>query len=406
MEVNVLLKKKILFMAINMNVGGTEKALLNMLLEIPKEQFEITLLLLENRGGFLKDIPEHIQLRYLNEYQTIKSLLNLPLRCSVVRYLKQGVLLKAIKLFFLYVCSKLSKTPLSYYKYLSKSTTSLEAEYDVAIAYAGPMDFISFYVINKVRAKKKVQWVHFDISKISFNIKFANQVYKDFHKIFVVSNEGKKKLTDKLPVLKDRIETFFNITSKEVILKLASEGRGFEDSFQGTRILTVGRLSMEKGQDLAIPVLKKLKDEGYKVRWYCVGDGSAREEYQEKIKELNLQKEFILLGSKSNPYPYFQECDIYVQPSRHEGYCITLAEARCFNNPIVTTNFTGSSEQIKHEQNGLIVEVNVENLFQGIKRLLDDQFLRKRISLNLEKEVVDSRHEMNKFYRLVESASN
>ena len=68
-----------------------------------------------------------------------------------------------------------------------------------------------------------------------------------------------------------------------------------------------------------------------------------------------------------------KECDIYVQPSRHEGYCITLGEARCFNNPIVTTNFTGANEQIKNEETGLVCEISENGIYKSLKRLLDDK---------------------------------
>ena len=166
--------------------------------------------------------------------------------------------------------------------------------------------------------------------------------------------KGKDKLMNILPNFKDKIDKLLNIMSPELVVKMADEGSGFEDDFNGIRILTVGRLSKEKGQDLTITVLAKLKEEGYNVRWYCIGDGSARKEYEKLIKEYNVENDYILLGATPNPYPFMKECDLYVQSSRHEGYCITLAEARCFDNPIISTNFTGASEQIAHDQTGLI----------------------------------------------------
>jgi glycosyltransferase involved in cell wall biosynthesis len=396
-------KKKILFMAINMNVGGTEKALLNMLLEIPKEKYDITLLLLEKYGALLNDVPSHVKIKWLSEYTQIKPILNEPLFYTVVRYIKKGNLAEAIIMTILYLVSKVSKTQLSLLRYLTRSIPLQKTTYDVAIAYAGPMDFISFFIVNKVKAKKKIQWIHFDITKIGFNTRFASKTYKNFNKIFVVSKEGKNKLLNELPLLLGKIETFSNIFSKDSILKIAAEGGGFEDEFKGTRILTVGRLSKEKGQDLAIKVQARLKREGNKIRWYCIGDGIAKEEYQELIKEYDLETEFILLGSKANPYPFMKQCDLYVQPSRHEGYCITLAEARCFANPIVATNFTGAKEQIINEHTGMIVDFDEEKMYQAIKRLLDDSIINNKIRQNLRHGVVDSTKEMIKFYSLVDA---
>ena len=388
--------KKILFMCINMNIGGTEKALLTMLNEMDRRKYDITLFMLEEYGGFLNQIPDGIKVMYLKEYKTLKKFINDPPQLVAKELIKNRKIIKGLSVLFVYIISKLMKDISIYYKYILSNVDTLNEEYDIAIAYAGPMDFISYFVINKIKSKKRVQWIHFDISKIGFNVNFAKKIYDKFDKVFVVSNEGKDKLINFLPSLKDKTEVFFNIISCKMIEKMSYEGEGFSDDFDGTRILTVGRLSKEKGQDLIIPVLKKLKENGYKVRWYCIGDGPAKKEYEKLVDELNIKDDFIFLGSKLNPYTYMKECNIYVQPSKHEGYCITLGEARCFNNPIVTTNFTGSNEQIVNENTGLVCEISEEGIYRAIKKLLDDKKLYKNIKDNLNNEIVDSTKEIRK----------
>ena len=204
-----------------------------------------------------------------------------------------------------------------------------------------------------------------------------------------------------LPVLKEKTETFYNIISYENIMQMAEEGNGFEDEYTGLKILTVGRLSKEKGQDLTIPVLARLKQEGYNVRWYCIGEGNARSEYEQLIKDYEVEDDFILLGSRANPYPFMKQCDIYVQPSRHEGYCITLAEARCFNSPIVSTNFTGANEQILHAHNGLVVEVDEQQMYEAIKQIIINQSLRNIIKNNLQNESVNKNDDMRKITKML-----
>ena len=388
--------KKILFMCINMNIGGTEKALLTMLNEMDRKKYDITLFMLEEYGGFLNQIPDGIKVMYLKEYKTLKKFINNPPQLVAKELIKNRKVISGLSILFIYTISKLIKDISIYYKYILRNVDILNEEYDIAIAYAGPMDFISYFVINKIKSKKRVQWIHFDISKIGFNVNFAKKIYDKFDKVFVVSNEGKDKLINFLPSLKDKTEVFFNIISCKMIEKMSYEGEGFSDDFDGTRILTVGRLSKEKGQDLIIPVLKKLKKNGYKVRWYCIGDGPAKKEYEKLVDKLNIKDDFIFLGSKLNPYTYMKECNIYVQPSKHEGYCITLGEARCFNNPIVTTNFTGANEQIVNENTGLVCEINEEEIYKAIKKLLDDKKLYKNIKDNLNNEIVDSTKEIRK----------
>lgn len=388
--------KKILFMCINMNIGGTEKALLTMLNEMDRKKYDITLFMLEEYGGFLNQIPDGIKIMYLKEYKALKKFINDPPQLLAKELIKNRKVIGGLSLLVIYIISKLMKDISIYYKYILRNVDTLNEEYDIAIAYAGPMDFISYFVINKIKSKKRVQWIHFDITKIGFNINFAKRIYDKFDKVFVVSNEGKDKLINFLPSLKDKTEVFFNIISCKMIEKMSYEGEGFSDDFDGTRILTVGRLSKEKGQDLIIPVLKKLKENGYKVRWYCIGDGPAKKEYEKLVDKLNIKDDFIFLGSKLNPYTYMKECNIYVQPSKHEGYCITLGEARCFNNPIVTTNFTGANEQIVNENTGLVCEINEEEIYKAIKKLLDDKKLYKNIKDNLNNEIVDSTKEIRK----------
>jgi glycosyltransferase involved in cell wall biosynthesis len=391
------MRKRILFMVINMNVGGTEKALLNMIAEIPKNDYDITILMLEEFGAFLNSIPNWVNVEYLKEYREFKDMLNRPAQKTSLECLREGKIGKAFNILFFNLISKLNRERIIFYKYLLKRVPLIKSEYDIAIAYAGPMDFISYFVAKKIIAKKKIQWIHFDITKIGFNKKFASKIYKKFDKIFVVSKEGKNKLDEMLPNIKDKTDTFTNISPTKVITQMADEGETFKDHFRGIRILTVGRLSLEKGQDLTIPVLAMLKKEGYIVRWYCIGDGNAKTEYKKLIKEYGLENDYFLLGTMTNPYPFMKHCDIYVQSSRQEGYCITLSEARCFNNPIVCTNFTGAREQISHNKTGLIVEIEINQIYMAIKQLLDDEILRNTIKDNLRNEITDTSKDIDKF---------
>ncbi|WP_002146226.1 glycosyltransferase [Bacillus cereus] len=400
------MKKKIVFMVITMNIGGTEKALLNMIAEIPKGKYDITILMLEEQGGFLDCIPDGVRVKYVENYKDIKAMLNHPPQETICRLVKNRKWLKAFNVTYFYLLSKITKDKGVFFKYVLRDWHGFETKYDIAVAYAGPMDFISYFVANKITAVKKIQWIHFDITKIGFDRYFAAKVYRKFNHIMVVSKEGESKFIHMFPNLKEKTDTFLNITSPELVVKSANNGKGFEDGFTGIRILTVGRLSKEKGQDLTISVLAKLKASGYNVRWYSIGEGSARTEYEKHIKEYHLEKDYILLGANPNPYPFMEQCDIYVQSSRHEGYCITLAEARCFNNPIISTNFTGASEQIIHNQTGIIVNFDEKQLYEAIKKILGDERLKRRIKKNLLEGSIETTQEMKKLYKIVDSINN
>ncbi|WP_294398450.1 glycosyltransferase [uncultured Clostridium sp.] len=392
--------KKVVFMIINMNVGGTEKALLNMISQMPRDKFDISILMLEKYGGFLNKIPKDVRVNYIEYYEELKYILNNPPQYSALQLIKNKCYIKGINILLIHILTKIIGERNLFYKYVLKDYPDIQENYDIAVAYAGPMELITYFVLNKIKAKKKVQWIHFDVDKCGFNKDASIKNYKMFDKIFVVSDEGKNKLVNKIPELKDKIETFFNVISPKLILEQAENDEGFSDEYDGLKILTVGRLTHEKGQELCIEALKRLRDDGYNAKWYCIGDGASRNRYEEIVKQKKLEKDFIFLGSKTNPYSYMKQCDIYVQPSLHEGYCITLAEAKCFGKAIVTTDFTGAREQIIDRMTGIIVDYNSNNLYMAIKQIIDDYKLRNKISKNVAKTLLDTSSEINKFYKL------
>ena len=133
-----------------------------------------------------------------------------------------------------------------------------------------------------------------------------------------------------------------------------------------------------------------------------IGEGSERIKLEKLMQNYDVDDCFILLGSSDNPYPYIKQCDIYVQPSRFEGYCITLAEARILKKAIITTNFFGAQEQIVDGETGLIVNFDEEKLYDSIKKLIIDTKLRMKFEENLAKEKIDTFNEMRKLYDLLD----
>ncbi|MDZ4992182.1 glycosyltransferase [Clostridium perfringens] len=371
--------KKILFMVSSMNIGGVEKSLLSLLSIIPREEYEVTILLLEKKGGFLNHIPSWIKVEEAKWFKDVKPLIMEAPQATFKNYIKKKKYIDGVLFTFSYFIDKHFKNRYIYYKNILRRIPIKEDEYDVAIAYAGPTEIIDSYITHKVKAKKKIGWIHFDVSKHEINTNLYLKLFSKMDKIFIVSKEGKAKFGEKFPAISNKSEVFENIVSEELIREMACEKVDFDDAFEGIKIVTVGRLSVEKGQDLGIKALARLKKEGYKVRWYCVGEGNLRSEYESLIKKYGLQKDFILLGAKTNPYPYMKMADIYVQTSRHEGYCLTLAEAKILNKEIITTNFTGANEQIDQGKTGLIVEINWESVYENIKYIIDNKLRREEI---------------------------
>ena len=379
-------------------MGGIERSLLSLLNKFPSNRFDVTIFVMKLGGELLDELPKGVKVKCIFGYE--KKMLE-----KLMNYVKNGEIINAFKTFFYTSLMKRGpKSSIDQNVYYSKMLPKEKPEYDLAIAYYIPTSLSVVYVMNNLKAKKKVAWIHGDVTEYSQSLPKYKEFYEKYHHIFGVSRYTVRKFGEIFPHLKEKTSLFYNILDKTKIEMSAVDQVSYDDSFDGFRILTVGRLEMEKGQDLIPNVLSKLLLEGYHVRWYCIGDGLIRNQLESQIHKYKLEGRLILFGTKENPYPYIKDCDIYIQTSRHEAYCITVAEARAFNKPIITTN-TGASEQITHEETGLIINFDEHELYEAVKRLIDDKTLRNKFKKNLSMETVDTSNEIEKLYRIIEGIS-
>ena len=349
-----------------MNVGGVEKAFLNMLPYLSDKDYEIHLGLLSRKGGFLKDLPEWVHIHTVSCYDAYKHEINDPPQLVIKKRIREGRFLEAMIQLLLYLHFKLTGNRYLFYKYILRQVPDFPIRFDLAVAYAGPSQAIDYYISKKVQATRKCGWVHFDVEKFGIDRGMTRRLYSQYDKVFLVSQTAKNNFDRLFPCLKEKTDVFYNIVSPELISQMSEVAPTFTDDFQGKRILTVGRISEEKGQDYAIRALRKIKDNGYRAKWYFVGDGIFRAHCEAVASQLGVAGDVMFLGIEKNPYGYMRDCDVYVQPSRHEGYCITLAEARVFTHPIVATDFVGAREQLATRDNGIVTGFGEEEMAAGI----------------------------------------
>lgn len=350
--------KKTVFVLTAMNIGGTEKALLNLLDTLSPEENDVTILLLKKAGGFLDEVPQWVKIQEVADYPEIEYEISTPPVKLVLQYLRSFRIVRAFGIAWRHLLFRLTKDRSGYYQYVLRGRRLAET-FDTAIAFEGPADFVSTYVLDCVPANEKIQWIHFDVSKYLFHLRTAKRLYPQFNRIHVVSNEAKQALIGLLPEIAEKTVTVRNVISEKRCREMAMRGIGYTDDFSGTRILTVGRLSEEKGQDIIPEIANRLRESGLVFRWYIIGAGDLQSKIEAQITQLQLQDEVRLLGALTNPYPYFQGADIYVQTSIHEGFCITLAEAKAFELKVISTECLGAHEQLDKYAPGKIVERNI-----------------------------------------------
>lgn len=353
-----------------MNIGGVEKSLVNLLSIIPREKYDLHVGLVHPEGALLPLLPSDVTIHHVTDISRHWKELKDPPLVSIRNYASTRRWINVFVAFFVYLLCKVQKSFLLWVKYLLKDSQGIDETFDIAVAYAGPSSDIDYYICKKVKAIKKISWIHFDINKVNYDARLINEIYPSFQGIIVVSDSCKRKFESSFPRFKDKIFTFNNVISPKLIRLQACSGTTFDDNSKSKRILTVGRISKEKGQKIAIDALKILIDKGYDVVWYFIGDGIDRKLCENKAIQMGLKDHVVFLGALVNPYGFMRDCDIYVQPSRYEGYCVTILEALCFGAPIVATNFTSIEEQLSNRRNSFITDMDADSLANGIIRAL------------------------------------
>lgn len=361
-------KKKRFFLLYSMNVGGVEKSLLGLLSTIDPQQNEIHVGLLQKKGGFLPMLPSWVVVHAC--FQGLWETINLPPLVTIRSLLRRGRIAEAFGHLWCYLIYKLTGDRTCFYRYILRHEPAIDVEFDEAYAYAGPASMLDFYICRKIKAHKRFGWIHFDIRKNGIDRVMSRRFFGEYDKIYLVSAEAKRHFDAIFPQFSDKTEVRYNIVSPETVRVQAEMAPTFDDRFAGKRILTVGRLSQEKGQDVTIETLRMLVDRGYDVKWYYIGSGQLQAVCEALAAAHGVADRVVFLGMQTNPYGYMRDCDIYVQPSRHEGYCITLAEARCFTAPIVATEFAGAAEQLANRPRSVVTGLSAAELAEGIAQYL------------------------------------
>lgn len=395
------MKKKLLFVIESLTLGGAEKSLVTLLNLLDYTEYDVDLLLFAQGGAFQKLLPEEVNLLTIPEYFAYTSV---PWSRPAEKVNHPGMLLAQLRYSVAIRIGKHNHIEKAVLLWESSRNCfrTMEQEYDIAIAYAQGVP--TFFVAEKVRAKKKAAWINAVYEPKGRYLEYIRSMYGHFDTVNGVSEPIAVRIKatfgipdHKVMVMKDILDVDFARKMAQMSSKAATE---MNDT--GVKILTVGRFAIMKCYDLAVDAAKLLRDRGMDFTWYAVGDGALREALEHQIAANGLQDRFILLGSRSNPYPYFAACDLYVQTSRFEGFGITLAEAKMFHKPIVTTNFDAVGAQFENEKNGLIVDISAEAIADGIQRMLTDTELRERCVANVRAEKLGNTEEMEKLYRMIE----
>lgn len=387
------MKKKLLFVIPSLRSGGAEKSLIALLSLIDYEKYDVDLLCFRRDGLFYDKIPQKVNvIKGTEDYEMFDG----DAKAAIIYFLKKG---KFYSLLDRVKYTRKSLTENERWNLLKKQLPRIDKEYDYAVGYLEGN--ASYFAVENVQAKRKICYVHNDFKKLGLCKKKNRELFAKCDKVVTVSQVCLDSLTDEFPELCEKFMIIENITSPKIINEYASEETPYEKDQGKFIITTVGRLAPQKAIDLAVKASELLKKKGYDFKWYHIGTGGLRDEIESLISSLGVEDEFILLGERANPYPYIGQCDVYVQPSRFEGKSIAIDEAKCLCRPIVTTNFTTVADQIQDGINGLVCEMDENDIAVKIETLLNDEGLRKKLAQNLSEEKTGNEEELEKFYSIL-----
>lgn len=366
-------KKKILFAAQNLRLGGVQTSLINLLNELSKcEEYEVDLFTF-GKGELLNKIPANINISYGTKELTLVAT---PFS-EVIR--SKNIIDICIRIFMMIFVRVIGSQ--KFYRTLFKRCQT-DKQYNTAVSYFNdvPKNYFNqgtnLYVDEFVNARKKIAWVHTDPIFSSFDKEYCRKIYRNFNKIICVSKAVKQKMDMLLPEYADKTEVVYNKFNEEEIKRMSLE---YDVSFdrQKLNIVTVARVdNVSKRIDKIIDFCDRLKNDGVSdFCWRIVGDGPDFISNQKKAKQLMLEDLIVFEGEKENPYPYIKNSDLFVLYSAYEGFPMVVGEALILNVFVLTSEYAAAYEQIP-DNKGYIAKSD-EEFYKRLKQYIKNKKFRR-----------------------------
>lgn len=375
------MKKKILFYTSGVGLGGVEKVVLEVLKEIDKSKFDIKLALqYENENLFENEISEEVNYKYMLPQKIIDKSL-------YYRERKKNIFYKMLYSFML-----------SYEKYIiKKNYLEFSKDREIVIDFKSG-DFLKLINLENGVDKKRVCWLHGEITKLNKyekRKKFLRENLNKCDKVVCICEDMKNGVIKEIPELKEKLEVIYNPFDIEKIKIKSSDYSEIKDNeknlLEDNYIIMVSRLdNVQKDFDTLIKAFKIVNQKRKDIKLYLLGEGPDREKIENMIKDEDLQEYIKLLGVKKNPYPWIKNSKLLVHSSRYEGFGLVLVEALILGKVVISSNCkVGPREILNNGEYGSLVEVGDYNaMAQEILELLQENPKKKEKYLsNIDKSI-------------------
>ena len=344
------MKKKILFGITSLKLGGAERVLVDIVNNIC-DKYDITIFTLYNKGEFEPEIDKRVKIKSMFN-KTYNELSSIEKRTLSLRLI-----------------NKRSREKI-YKKYVDDN-------YDVEISFLeGP---VSWILSTKSNAKK-IAWVHNDIKdvfgkgkKAINKLKLSGECYKAYQSIVFVSQDNLNSFKDQYKSLDKNLLVIYNYLNTDLVIDKANKEVVKDMKDDLTSFVQVSRIVEQKALFRLLDVHERLIKDNILHRIYIVGDGPLMEDLISKVNEKNLSDTFVVLGKRTNPYPYIKKGDYFMLTSFYEGYPMVLLEGKALNKYIMITDSAARETLIDYKDNSVIVDNSEEGIYKGIKSIVKNK---------------------------------
>lgn len=361
------MKRKVLFITPSLRQGGVEHSLVTNLKLLNPQKYDITLYLYLDMLDLLPEIPEYVKVilgvdktKYFRKPYCILCLLCFYL-LNFLRFTNAAK--KVQKKMYAYIHQKKVEYPNK--KYFKNDSFHTIISHSLHIGTEMGL---------KIAANKYCLFMR--SSDPNYHRETAERTLDKYSVIVCVSPGVKAVMSDAFPEYAEKMIVIENYVDANRVIKLAEEGIPIKIEAD-LIISTCGRLSHEKGFDLAVEAAAILKNKNISFHWLFIGDGDERENLESMIKTNQLQDNITITGFTENPFSYIKQSDIYVQPSYEESYGRTIKEAIILGKPVVSTDTIGANVVLKNGEYGKLVPISAQGIADGILLALRNTIISK-----------------------------
>ena len=381
---------KLLFVIINMEIGGTRSSLINLLTLLSQEKdVDLNLLVMSHHGDLMKSIPQGVNV--------------LPKEPLLERLFPGEQLHRAwdqIVHGYYHVLRRFRGYEKVYGRVYKRIAHRIEEQYGVFDAVIGYQEGLSNDLAASIAAHRHISWIHSDIDKWFDNC-FMSRTYEFSDHIAFVAEATKKKFSDRMPLLASKCLVIKNTIIPELILEKSKAESSFVRKSPHTKLLvSVGRIVAEKAYERVVMASRHLADKGMDFQWVIIGDGYQKDGIEKQIQENGLEQHVHLLGAMKNPYPVMKQADLMVVVSINESQPMVILESLIVGVPVLSTRFNSAEEILGQKPYGIICENSPEAVTASIENILTTEGLLQSLGAHVNQFRYDNKEIINSLLEL------